>query len=227
MTKILSIESSSEVCSVALHSIGKLISIKESSEKNNHSKTLATFVATILDENKLSVFDLAAISVSGGPGSYTGLRIGVSLAKGLCYASGKPLIQVNSLKSLAFKIKTEISNVSKNTVFIPMIDARRMEVYLETFDCNLNSLSPAIPVIIDKEFFNSLNNEKIYYIGGNGAFKIDKKNLNDTVKKIENISFSADSIGVIAYEKFINNEFENIAEFEPLYLKLFTETLKK
>ncbi|NUM31011.1 MAG: tRNA (adenosine(37)-N6)-threonylcarbamoyltransferase complex dimerization subunit type 1 TsaB [Bacteroidetes bacterium] len=226
MTSILSIESSGNVCSVALHKNGILISQKESKELNVHGKMLAVFVKEILFESKLNTIDLDAIAVSGGPGSYTGLRIGTSLAKAICFTSNIPLISVNSLLSLSLNIKDNCGNLPENTLFLPMIDARRMEVYTELFDLNLKSISNTIPIILDNEFSNILDPQKLYLTGGNGAVKLLKIEKPDNITIVENIDFSADFTGRIAFMKYEKKQFENLANYEPLYLKEFAELIK-
>lgn len=227
MSAILSIESSGNVCSVALHRNGALISIKESSEPNVHAKTLAIFIKEILNENNLKASKLKAIAISAGPGSYTGLRIGTSLAKGICFASNVPFISVNTLQTLAFNIKQKCGEMPANSMIMPMVDARRMEVYTEVFAQNLKSVSDTFPVVLNDDFNKFLNPEKLYFTGGNGALKLLKTEMPQNLKLIENIEFSADITGKLAFSKFEKKQFENLAIFEPVYLKEFAEVIKK
>ena len=200
--------------------------IKETDEPNIHGKMLAGFINELLIEGNLKVASLDAIAVSEGPGSYTGLRIGVSLAKALCYASGVPLIAVDTLESLALAIQLEITKDFLDGILLPMIDARRMEVYLAGFDPDLNKTLTTRPVIIDPIFSDLLELDTTYYIGGSGSEKVDVSLFERTIIKVNNINFSSNYIGILAWQKFLNNQFEDVAYFEPVYLKEFAVTLK-
>ena len=224
MAIILSIESSGNICSVALHKNGELLAFIESDEPNIHSQKLAVFIKEICAIQNIEINKLSAIAVSEGPGSYTGLRIGVSIAKGICYASKLPLIAVDTLQSLANAslIINEIT-IKKNALLMPMIDARRMEVYLAGYDLNLKKIINTKPIILDTAFYNSITQPT--YVFGNGALKIEKCNFNDNLIFIPEINFSAKHLGNIAVNKFISNQFENVAYFEPVYLKEFAVVL--
>lgn len=227
LSLILSIESSGNICSVALQNTDKLIAVKQSNEANIHARLLAVFVKQILEENNKQISDLSAIAVSGGPGSYTGLRIGVSLAKGICFAANLPLISVNTLQSIALSTKENLNNLTDNSLFMPMIDARRMEVYTQSFDINLNSISHTKPLIIDDCFFKNLDSTKQYFASGNGTLKIDKSTAPAFFKIIDNIEFSSVNVAVLAYKKYLLNDFENLQDYEPVYLKEFAEIIKR
>lgn len=227
MSLILSIESSGNICSVALQNADKLIAVKQSNEANIHARLLAVFVKQILEENNKQISDLSALAVSGGPGSYTGLRIGVSLAKGICCAATIPLISVNTLQSIALGTKENLNNLTENSLFMPMIDARRMEVYTQMFDINLNSISQTKPLIIDNCFFENLDSTKQYFAAGNGTSKIDKYTAPSFFKIIDNIEFSSVNVAKLAYNKFLINDFENLEDYEPVYLKEFAEIIKR
>jgi len=170
MALILNIETSTTICSVSLAKDGKKIIGKESNEKNAHSKILTVFIEDVFKEAKLQVKDIDAVAVSKGPGSYTGLRIGVSAAKGIAYGAGKPLISVSTLLNMTWGAK-QILKADKEDLFCPMIDARRMEVYTQLFDNEMNSLNEINAKIIDEEsFLSELENHKIHFFG-DGAIK--------------------------------------------------------
>ncbi len=226
MAIILSIESSGTICSVALHQNGELLALVESDEPNIHGQKLAVFIKEITDLQKISINSLDAIAVSEGPGSYTGLRIGVSIAKGLCYASKIPLIAVDTLQSLAYAMlqQTEIS-FPENAVLMPMIDARRMEVYLAGYDLKLERTATTKPVILDETFFHALNQPTS--VCGNGASKIESSFFNKYLTFVPGINFSAKHLGHLAFLKFESQHFEDIAYFEPVYLKEFAVVIKQ
>ncbi len=224
MAIILSIESSGTICSVALHQNGELLALVENDEPNIHGQKLALFIKEITDLQNISISSLDALAVSEGPGSYTGLRIGVSIAKGICYASKIPLIAVDTLQSLAYAMfqKSE-GKFPENAVLMPMIDARRMEVYLAGYNLNFEKIILTKPVILEEPFYNSLNQPT--FVCGNGASKIESSVFNSTLTFIPEITFSANHIGNIAFEKFKNKQFEDVAYLEPVYLKEFAELI--
>lgn len=225
MATILSIESSGTICSVALHQNGELLALIESDEPNIHGQKLAVFIQEITDLQQIPINNLDAIAVSEGPGSYTGLRIGVSIAKGLCYASQIPLIAVDTLQSLAFAMlqQKEIS-FPENSTLMPMIDARRMEVYLAGYDLNLNKTIPTKPVILEDSFYKTFKLPT--FVCGNGASKIEPSVFNGLLTLVNDITFSAKHLGQLAFQKFENKQFEDVAYFEPVYLKEFAVVLK-
>lgn len=197
----------------------------ESTETNVHGEKLAVFIDEILKKNALAPSDLSAIAVSEGPGSYTGLRIGVSVAKGMCYALSIPLISIDTLKSLAHAMLMAQDKFDVDTVFLPMIDARRMEVYLAGFDTNLNKIITTKPVILEEEFYSGLEKTQTYYIAGSGASKVNYDVDGLKMIKKEEIGLTAKYIGALAYAKFRENDFEDVAYFEPVYLKEFAMIL--
>lgn len=217
---ILSIETATSNCSVALHhSKGELIALKELNEANIHASKLFVFIEHIIKDSGVSMNDLQAIAVSKGPGSYTGLRIGVSAAKGLCYSRDLPLIGVNTLQGMALAVKSKFEN--KDAIFIPMIDARRMEVYNAIYDWDLNEIEGTQATIIDENSFKEYDDKEIYFFG-DGMLKC--KSVLQHLKKgkfIDNINASAIEIGYMAQQKFALGDFENMAYFEPYYLKEF------
>jgi len=226
MALILSIETGTDICSVALANDGELMALRESDEGRDHAKKVALFVDELLRETGVQPSDLDAIAVGKGPGSYTGLRIGVSFAKGMCYALDIPLIAVGSLDALtevaredydAGILDVEDEDWTK-AVLCPMVDARRMEVYAQVFDIEGKSLSNVVAEVVTEQSFTSWRNESRFIIFGNGAAKcldmLDDALLVDVVP-------SARGIVRLAEEAFNAGHFEDLAYFEPFYLKEF------
>ena len=216
MNLLLNIETSTKVCSVSLALNGEILASKEeSSEKYIHSEKLNVFIEELFAQVDYQLKDLAAICVSKGPGSYTGLRIGVSCAKGFCYALDIPLISIDSLYVLA---KGYLSDnfINANTILMPMIDARRMEVYTAIFNHKAEIQTSISAEVIDAEFFDT--NKEIILIG-DGAKKFNSiipRNV-----RIENHLSSSKGMASLSYSKFSKKEFEDVAYFEPYYLKSF------
>lgn len=215
MALILSIETATSVCSVALHEKGKLINSKEINSDKSHSQLLLQYIEDVLKEVDKLKTQLDAIAISEGPGSYTGLRIGLSTVKGLCYALGKPLIAINTLDAMGLLVDSE-----ENRLCAPMIDARRMEVYTALYDAQHNRVLAPCPLIIDSNSFaEQLKSHKIM-IYGNGAAKCKEVMTHANVLFCE-AQPSAKTVGVLAFEKFQRKAFEDLAYFEPNYLKEF------
>jgi tRNA threonylcarbamoyladenosine biosynthesis protein TsaB len=222
MTKILYIETATKVCSVALSEEGKLVGIREITIANSHAEMLSTFVEELIIEQGWNYNDLDAIAVSKGPGSYTGLRIGVSSAKGLCYSLEKPLISVSTLQSMAKGMLEIISPIDENTLICPMIDARRMEVYSALFDTNNKEVRDIEAQIIDDSSFDKYFKNHILYFAGDGADKCKETfSSQPNARFLDEFEISSKYMIEIATEKFANNEFEDVAYFEPYYLKDF------
>lgn len=215
MIYILNIETATKNCSVSLAKNGETVLCREIAEQGySHAEKLHVFIETILAETGIATTDLKAIAVSKGPGSYTGLRIGVSAAKGLCYALGIPLIAVDTLQVLAEKVSVE------NGLIVPMIDARRMEVYSAVFDKNHQKITEVQAEVLTEGSYAEMT-ETTYFIG-------DCQEKCQTVLTKENFRFlpgivfpSAREMSALSYEKFSKNEFEDVAYFEPFYLKDF------
>jgi tRNA threonylcarbamoyladenosine biosynthesis protein TsaB len=227
MPLILNIETSSEICSASLSKNGGLLCLKENYEENSHSKLLTILINSIFSEMKLTISDIDAVAVSKGPGSYTGLRIGVSVSKGICYAINKPLIAVDTLKIIASSIFQNIQNniflknEKDNILICPLIDARRMEVYSAIYDVNLNIIKDVAADIIDSESFNKLLNCHIIIFGGTGAEKCKNIINHSNAIFVDNIKASASYMAGLSQLSFENKNFENTAYFEPMYLKEF------
>ena len=222
MSTILHIETSTKNCSVSIANCGELISLKEiNTGEYSHAEMLHPLINEALLESKLTIKDIEAIAVGKGPGSYTGLRIGVSAAKGLCFANDIPLISINSLEILAQSITID------SGLIIPMIDARRLEVYAAIYDKNLNTVRETKAEIIDSHsFLDELQNQKVYFLG-DGAKKCKEIILHENAVFIENVCPSAKKMATISYHKFKNESTEDVAYFEPFYLKNFVATQEK
>jgi tRNA threonylcarbamoyladenosine biosynthesis protein TsaB len=224
----LALETATAICSVALIDSGKVIAIREINEGFKHSEKLTVFTSEVVKEAGINLSDLKAVAVSAGPGSYTGLRIGVSVAKGLCYSLDIPLISISTLELMASGALSKIKNPDSDIFYCPMIDARRMEVYISLYDSNLTSVISPTAIVVDEEFlFDFRNNKKIYFFG-DGAEK-----CKDVLKTAGNFIFqpdifpSAKFMSEIAEKKFMEKQFEDIALFEPFYLKEFQPGVKK
>ena len=232
MALILSIETGTEICSVALAKDGEMISLRESgSEGRAHANHLGVYIDEVLRENDLDADELDAVAVGGGPGSYTGLRIGVSTAKGLCYALGRPLIAIDSLKALANTAMEEFEagiidlDDPQRAVLAPMIDARRMEVYTRLFDTSLNPLSDTYAHILTPESFADIFAEgRTLLVFGNGARKCA-----DLLPQAQfaRIASSARGLVTLAEAAFQAEDFVDVAYYEPYYLKDFVVTRSK
>lgn len=225
MSLILSIDTSTKVCSVALHQDGKLLAVNELYTEKSHSGMLTTLCENAVKYAGFSLKSLDAFAVAKGPGSYTGLRIGVSTAKGFCFALDKPLIAVNTLEAMAYQLK---DFYDETHLLCPMIDARRMEVYCQVLDNQMNVISETEAKIIDELSFSKLLNENQLVFFGDGAAKcqaaITHKNaifLNTEIHP------SAKTVGLLATNSFEKSLFENVVTFEPFYLKDFVGTQPK
>lgn len=229
MALILCIETATTMCSVALGRDGKVIASKELNSGYTHAENLTLFIEEALTQAKIKFSELDAVAVSKGPGSYTGLRIGVSSAKGLCYALEKPLISMSTLYSM-FTIaqRLQTTNHQLQTLFCPMLDARRMEVYCAVYDENGKEVRPVAAEIIDENSFAELLNEHRMIFFGDGAEKCKAiLDHHDNAFFMDDVFPSARAMVALAEEKFSKKEFEDVAYFEPFYLKDFVGTTKK
>lgn len=215
MGYILSIETATKNCSVAISKDGITILCKEIAEQGySHAERLHVFINEIINEVGISLSDLEAIAVSQGPGSYTGLRIGVSSAKGLCYALEIPLIAIDTLQTLANSL------TFNDGYIIPMIDARRMEVYSAIFNSNKEKVREVKAEILTEESFSELTGT-VYLIGDSNE-KAKTILTNDNFVFLENLIYpSAKEMSLLSYQKFLNKDFVDVAYFEPYYLKDF------
>jgi tRNA threonylcarbamoyladenosine biosynthesis protein TsaB len=228
MAFILNIETATALCSVGLFADGKILAQRETLEEKSHASMLTAFIDDLIKEQNIRISDLDAIAVGKGPGSYTGLRIGVSAAKGLCYGAGLPLIAISTLKIL-FRSALSALNTTpgKNSLFCPMIDARRMEVYSCIYDEYGNEIEPIAAVIIDKSSFRQHLDEKIIYFFGSGMEKCRDVLDHPNAVFIPDIYPHAGSLAFLAEESYKQKIFEDIAYFEPFYLKDFIATIPK
>jgi len=233
MALILNIESSTTVCSVALAVNGKVISKRENHDEKTHAKSLTIYIEEVLNESKIRYNQLDAISVSKGPGSYTGLRIGVSVGKGLCYALDKPLIAINTLQLMCFSIINKIASKEifidnfDNTILLPMIDARRMEVYTGLFNSEGKKVREiAAEIITQNSYSEVLEKNKLLFFG-DGAQKVNEIIKHPNFKFIPDIYPLAQNMVALSEEYYAIKKFENTAYFEPFYLKDFVATIPK
>ena len=233
---ILCIETSTAVCSVALVDNGNVISLRESLDGQNHAEKITIFVDEVMKEAGVAYKDLDAVATSMGPGSYTGLRIGVSTAKGFCYALDKPLIAVDTLAAMTYGFISQQSTVNGqqtissqlSAILCPMIDARRMEVYSAFFNEKLERISETKALIIDEDSFMELKQNHHLYLFGDGADKLATLfEDDDNVTVVEKFHCSASYMATLAEESFKNKDFVDVAYFEPFYLKDFVPGMPK
>jgi tRNA threonylcarbamoyladenosine biosynthesis protein TsaB len=221
MALILCLETATQVCSVALCRDGVVIALRESIEYNSHSSLITIFVEEVMKEGGFQLQDLDAIAVSKGPGSYTGLRIGVSTAKGFCFALDKPLLAIETLEGAAVYQSLNNPLCVGNALLAPMIDARRMEVYTALFDQEGVRLKDTSAEIITADYFTAYPDRQILLFG-DGAFKFTELfEGNPWVTIFPDRLFSASYLALLAEERFKNRQFEDLAYFEPFYFKEF------
>lgn len=219
-TNILYIETATDVCSVAISRGDEVIGLKEEAGGNNHARNLLPFVEEALKQCGCTVKDLDGVAVSIGPGSYTGLRIGVSTAKGIAYTAGIPVMAIGTLEGIAQGAKQLWSEQSsENVQIVPMIDARRMEVFTTRFDYDMQPLEEISSKIIEENTFAELLSEQKVLFCGNGMPK-----CRELLSAFPNARFidapvSAKNMLPAALKKWQNNDFEDVAYFEPFYLK--------
>lgn len=225
MATILQIETATQVCSVAISRDGETIALKEEMASNIHAGSLTLFIKAAMDSLGLAFTALDAIAVSKGPGSYTGLRIGVSTAKGLCFALDKPLIAIDTLQMMAAGFLSE--QPGYEDLICAMIDARRMEVFTAVFDRDLHYKVPTVAKIINEQSFaEELALEKVTFIG-DGAMKCAAV-LQQGNAVFSELNFnSAANMSKLAHQAFLAGKFEDVAYFEPFYLKDFVLTTPK
>lgn len=225
MITILQIETSTQYCSAAISMDGKTSTLKIASGQNLHAGSLTLFIDEVLKQADLQYADLSAVAVSKGPGSYTGLRIGVSTAKGLCYGLDKPLIAVDTIQMMADGFLN--ANPDFNDLVCPMIDARRLEVYTALYSPMGDELEPVSAKIIDENSYApELRASKITFIG-DGALKCQPVIANPNATFLGDNFNSAANMSGLAYQRFQAGAFEDVAYFEPFYLKDFMITVSK
>ena len=248
---ILCLETSTAVCSVALVENGNVVALRESLDGQNHAEKITLFIDEVMKEAGVAYKDLDAVATSMGPGSYTGLRIGVSTAKGLCYAMEKPLIAIDTLAAMAHGFNVAETQRGKVTelmvgvnsqsqsqgqgqsqqptaILCPMIDARRMEVYTAFFNEKLERTSETEALVIDENSFMELKQNNHLYLFGDGADKLAALFQNDeNITVVEKFHCSAAYMARLADEAFTNKQFVDTAYFEPFYLKNFVPGMPK
>jgi len=217
---ILYIETATDVCSVALSKGDQIVGLKEEAGGNNHAKCLLPFVDEVLKQTKMSMPEINGVAVSIGPGSYTGLRIGVSTAKGIAYTAGVPVMAISTLESIAQGAKQLWSKQSAERVqIVPMIDARRMEVFTTRYDFNMQSMEEVSSKIVDENTFAELLSEQKVLFCGNGMPKCCELLSASPNACFVEAPISAQNMLPAALKKWQNNDFEDVAYFEPFYLK--------
>ena len=226
MPCILHIETATKVCSVAVSLNKELLFYKVETEGPSHASLLGVFVEEAIKEMRAKGIALDAVAVSSGPGSYTGLRIGVSEAKGLCYGLNIPLIAIETLELLTYPLVKSHAESSK-LLFCPMIDARRMEVYTTLYDESLNKLQDITAEIIDENSFKELLTTNKIVFFGDGASKCKEVINSDNASFLDNIYPNAKNMVWLAEQAYQNKNFVDVAYYEPFYLKEFVGTIPK
>lgn len=220
---ILCLETATPVCSVALNDGCCTIALRETEGQNAHSEKITNFIREVMETAKIDYKQLDAVAVSKGPGSYTGLRIGVSTAKGICYAADLPLMAIDTLEAMAHGMKAKLgSQITENDLLIPMIDARRMEVYAAVFDANLNKIKDTEAMVMDENSFAELRQNHRLWLFGDGAPKLNKLFENQpNISIVEGFRPSAAYMRPLAEKALQKHDFVDVAYFEPFYLKDF------
>lgn len=222
MALILNIDTATDHASVALCSNGNLLAIRDSDNQKEHAGFLHTAIGDLVREQKIVINEIEAFAVTSGPGSYTGLRVGMATAKGLCYALQKPLICVNTLQVMAFAAnKFIVENklpVAAGQLLCPMIDARRMEVFTALYNLDLEEVEPTKPMVLSEEFFKNFENKHAYFFG-NGSKKLLQTNQNKW--DIIDVISSAEHLGKLSEKLFCKQQFSDVIYSEPQYFKEF------
>ena len=227
MSCILNIETSTDVCSVAISDSGQVIFNKEDHSGPNHAVKLGVFVDEALSFLDAHGLPLEAVAVSCGPGSYTGLRIGVSMAKGICYGRGVKLIAVPTLELMAVPVLLGEHPEDENALIVPMLDARRMEVYAEVFDRALKVVRPIQADVVDADTYKEYLDKGAVYFFGNGAAKCMETINHPNAHLVKDIGPLAKNMAPLAEKRFAEGKFEDVAYFVPFYLKDFVAKMPK
>lgn len=222
MGLILNLETATRSCSVAIGKDGQQIGVNEEyNEKYSHAEKLTVFIEELLKASNVSLKDLDAIAVSQGPGSYTGLRIGVSTAKGLCYSLGIPLIGIETLKGIANSGSMHIESDEPHSI-CAMIDARRMEVYSTFYDSKLNETRPIQADLIEEGSYSDLLDKGVIYFVGDAVEKCQPVlSAHSNARFLSDVSVSSTGMITLSEAAFLESKFEDVAYFEPFYLKDF------
>ena len=227
MANIILIDTATEICSVALSIDGKVSWNKENFEGMTHSTLLAKFLQELTEHMRSSSIEADAVAVSCGPGSYTGLRIGVSTAKGLCFGANVPLLAINTLEVMTQGYIRRHGKPGSDTWLCPMIDARRMEVYTTLFDGEMNLKREISADIIDENSYADILQEKKIICFGNGASKCKETLTHPNISFVDDIYPLASNMADLAEKSFAEKDFKDVAYFEPFYLKEFVATVSK
>lgn len=224
MSYILNIHTATETAIINIIKNGKILGTFTNNDTKQHASFLHTAIRELLQTHEVDIKKLSAVGVSAGPGSYTGIRVGLSTAKGLCYALHIPLITFNSLELMA--LSATAASGDTEALYCPMIDARRMEVYAALYDYNLLEIaSPSAMVVDENSFADIMHSKKIYFTGsGIDKFKTITKNINSV---FINCPISSESLCSVSWKKYYKKEFENIPYAQPLYIKDFHTILKR
>lgn len=220
---ILCLETATATCSVALNDGLKTLALRECQGQNAHSEKITNFIKEVMDEVGVTYGQLDAVAVSQGPGSYTGLRIGVSTAKGVCYAAGLPLMAIDTLHAMAYGMREKLGDgLQPDDLLVPMIDARRMEVYCSVFDAGLNVVRGTEAVVVDEHSFDDLLGTHRVWLFGDGAPKLQPLfQGNGNIRIVGGMAPSAASMATLADQALRAGNFVDVAYFEPFYLKDF------
>jgi tRNA threonylcarbamoyladenosine biosynthesis protein TsaB len=227
MNYILNIHTTAEKAIVNICQEGRVLSRVTNEEQKDHASFLHIAIKKILQDNDIVISALKAIGVTGGPGSYTGIRVGLATAKGLCFALKIPMMMFNSLELMAFSAIGKYPEVDKESLFCPMIDARRMEVFIAVYNTDLNEVNAPTALVLNENSFDEWIQNKTFYYFGSGAEKFKKL----AEKRSENLNYilsdiSSESLAKFSWDKFQKNDFENIIKAEALYVKEFYTTAK-
>lgn len=220
---ILCLETATSVCSVALNDGNRCLALRECTGQNAHSEKITIFIKEVMDEVGMGYDQLDAVAVSMGPGSYTGLRIGVSTAKGVCYAADRKMMAVDTLQAMAVGFRDKMqAQIQPDDLLIPMIDARRMEVYASVFDAQLNKLHDTAALVIDAHSFEDLLADHRIWLFGDGAPKLKAVfEGNAHVQIVDGFTPSAAFMAPLVAQDLQEQKFVDVAYFEPFYLKDF------
>ena len=225
---IICIETASNQCSVALCDSSGVLSSRESNNQRSHASMLTVYIGEIMKEMSVDPYGLEAVAVSKGPGSFTGLRIGVSVAKGIAFAASIPLIGIETTYSMFMGMKDRIGrNTAADTIFCPMLDARRMEVYYAMYDMSGNKIKDISAEIITENSFSSIPDSQNIIFFGDGASKCKNIIKRNNSSFVDDFVMSAVNMKVPALKALESGKFEDIAYFEPFYLKDFVTTTQR
>lgn len=227
---ILCLETATNLCSVALSNSAGVISLRESEETKSHASMLTVFIQEIFKENEIRASDLEAIAVSKGPGSYTGLRIGVSVAKGIAYAASIPLLGIETTLSMFWGIsgdRKDGTDTCRDTLYCPMLDARRMEIYYAIYDASGKAIKNISAEIIREDSFLNISESKKIIFFGDGADKCKDVIKRTNVHFAEDFRMSASHMRIPAFRSIKDLHYEDIAYFEPFYLKDFITSIPR